>query len=380
MIKNVVFGGSFDPVHDEHINILKSAVKELCADRVIVVPTKNPPHKSASETPFYDRAEMARLAFSTVPAEIIIDDIENKNEGVNYSSDNLPRLENKYGKFVYVIGGDSLLAIESWHNPEYIVRNFEIAVFNREGYPCARKKAQELNKKWQGNIRVLDYVGRELDSHSIRDRLLLKADVTGLNSKVLEYIKSHDLYSKFFPCVDKAEKYLDEKRFLHSKNTALTALSLNRNFCLMIDENKVLLAGLLHDVGKKYDKENLPKNLKNLIPADSIGSPVQHQFVSAEIVKKDFKISDDELLNAIRFHTTGRENMTTFEKLIYVSDLISPERDFKGVESLRKAVYNDFEKGFIKCLTYSRDYVVETGRAVYPLTTKAVNYYTDNEN
>lgn len=330
MAKTIVFGGSFDPVHVEHTNILKAAVRELCADKVIVVPTKNPPHKSASKTPFSDRAEMARIAFSKVSANVIVDDIENRNDGVNYSSDNLPVLEKKYGKFVYVIGGDSLLALESWHEPEFIVRNFEIAVFDREGYQSAKDKAAELNEKWNGKIRILEYVGKEVDSHTIRDRLLLKADVSGLDENVGRYIKSRNLYSEFFPYVDKAATYLDAKRLVHSKNTALVALSLNRNFCPKIDEDKVLLAGLLHDVGKMYDKTELPKNIKNAIPSDSIGTPVQHQFVSAEIVKNDFHISDEDVLNAIRFHTTGRENMSRFEKLIYVSDLISYERNFQG--------------------------------------------------
>lgn len=378
MAKTIVFGGSFDPVHVEHTNILKAAVRELCADKVIVVPTKNPPHKSASKTPFSDRSEMARIAFSQVSANVIVDDIENRNDGVNYSSDNLPVLEKKYGKFVYVIGGDSLLALESWHEPEFIVRNFEIAVFDREGYQSAKDKAAELNEKWNGKIRILEHVGKEVDSHTIRDRLMLKADVSGLDENVERYIKSRNLYSEFFPYVDKAATYLDAKRLVHSKNTALVALSLNRNFCPKIDEDKVLLAGLLHDVGKMYDKTELPNNIQNVIPKDSIGTPVQHQFVSAEIVKNDFHISDEDVLNAIRFHTTGRENMSQFEKLIYVSDLISYERNFQGVESLRKAVYNDFEKGFITCLTYSRDYVVETGREVYPLTDKAINFYKEN--
>ncbi|CDD08878.1 probable nicotinate-nucleotide adenylyltransferase [Clostridium sp. CAG:349] len=378
MAKTIVFGGSFDPVHVEHTNILKAAVRELCADKVIVVPTKNPPHKSASKTPFSDRSEMARIAFSQVSANVIVDDIENRNDGVNYSSDNLPVLEKKYGKFVYVIGGDSLLALESWHEPEFIVRNFEIAVFDREGYQSAKDKAAELNEKWNGKIRILEHVGKEVDSHTIRDRLMLKADVSGLDENVERYIKSRNLYSEFFPYVDKAATYLDAKRLVHSKNTALVALSLNRNFCPKIDEDKLLLAGLLHDVGKMYDKTELPNNIKNVIPKDSIGTPVQHQFVSAEIVKNDFHISDEDVLNAIRFHTTGRENMSRFEKLIYVSDLISYERNFQGVESLRKAVYNDFEKGFITCLTYSRDYVVETGREVYPLTDKAISFYKEN--
>lgn len=378
MAKTIVFGGSFDPVHVEHTNILKAAVRELCADKVIVVPTKNPPHKSASKTPFSDRSEMARIAFSQVSANVIVDDIENRNDGVNYSFDNLPVLEKKYGKFVYVIGGDSLLALESWHEPEFIVRNFEIAVFDREGYQSAKDKAAELNEKWNGKIRILEHVGKEVDSHTIRDRLMLKADVSGLDENVERYIKSRNLYSEFFPYVDKAATYLDAKRLVHSKNTALVALSLNRNFCPKIDEDKVLLAGLLHDVGKMYDKTELPNNIKNAIPKDSIGTPVQHQFVSAEIVKNDFHISDENVLNAIRFHTTGRENMSQFEKLIYVSDLISYERNFQGVESLRKAVYNDFEKGFITCLTYSRDYVVETGREVYPLTDKAISFYKEN--
>lgn len=73
----------------------------------------------------------------------------------------------------------------------------------------------------------------------------------------------------------------------------------------------MLLAGLLHDVGKMYDKTELPNNIINAIPSDSIGTPVQHQFVSAEIVKNDFHISDEDVLNAIRFHTTGARKHVT---------------------------------------------------------------------
>ena len=377
-MKTLIFGGAFDPPHREHLNILLEASKAVNFDRVVIVPTFNPPHKDDSVIDFDTRVLLIDKLFKKSGINYIVDDIENRNDGVNYSSDNLPVLEKKYGKFVYVIGGDSLLALESWHEPEFIVRNFEIAVFDREGYQSAKDKAAELNEKWNGKIRILEYVGKEVDSHTIRDRLMLKADVSGLDENVGRYIKSRNLYSEFFPYVDKAATYLDAKRLVHSKNTALVALSLNRNFCPKIDEDKVLLAGLLHDVGKMYDKTELPKNIKNAIPSDSIGTPVQHQFVSAEIVKNDFHISDEDVLNAIRFHTTGRENMSQFEKLIYVSDLISYERNFQGVESLRKAVYNDFEKGFITCLTYSRDYVIETGRTVYPLTDKAINFYKEN--
>lgn len=88
---------------------------------------------------------------------------------------------------------------------------------------------------------------------------MLKAYVSELDENVGRYIKSRNLYSEFFPYVDKAATYLDAKRLVHSKNTALVALSLNRNFCPKIDEDKVLLAGLLHDVGKMYDKTELPK-------------------------------------------------------------------------------------------------------------------------
>lgn len=65
--KTIVFGGSFDPVHVEHTNILKAAVRELCADKVIVVPTKNPPHKSASKTPFPTAPKWRGLLFLRCP-------------------------------------------------------------------------------------------------------------------------------------------------------------------------------------------------------------------------------------------------------------------------------------------------------------------------
>lgn len=376
MIKTAVFGGSFDPVHIEHINIAKACVKELGIERLIVLPTENPPHKRAAETPFGFRAEMAGIAFSEVAAEIIVDETERENDGVNYSAENLPKLKKKYGDFVFVIGGDSLDAIESWKNPEFIVRNFQIAVFNRTGYPDAQKKADELNEKWHGDIKVMKYVGKAVDSHGIRDRLYLQERADGVPPKVKEYINSHNLYSRFDGYISKAKGFLDEKRFVHSKNTALAALELNRAHKLGVDYDKVLLAGLLHDVGKKFDKTPLSCDMKD-IPADSLGTPVQHQFVSAVIVRDDFHITDDEILNAIRYHTTGRENMSVLEKIVYCADLVSSERDFDGVAELRAALAYDFGSGFLKCLTYSRDYVLKTGRTVYPLTDKAIKYYKE---
>ena len=95
MKKTAVFGGSFDPVHIEHINIAKACVKELGIERLIVLPTENPPHKRAAETPFGFRAEMAGIAFSEVAAEIIVDETERENDGVNYSAENLPKLKKK---------------------------------------------------------------------------------------------------------------------------------------------------------------------------------------------------------------------------------------------------------------------------------------------
>lgn len=108
------------------------------------------------------------------------------------------------------------------------------------------------------------------------------------------------------------------------------------------DVEKAKIAGLLHDCGKK-----MTKGSDNLT----------HSKIGANFAEEVFQVHDKEILNAIMYHTTGRENMTMLEKIIFMSDKIEPARKYKGVEKLRKKAYDDIDDAIIMSLESTIEYV-----------------------
>lgn len=147
---------------------------------------------------------------------------------------------------------------------------------------------------------------------------------------------------------------LDEERYLHSLGVMDSAVELAKRFNQ--DEEKAKVAGLLHDCAKCFSKEKLKdlleKEIKDLNENEFINSKTLHAPVSAYIAEKEFKITDQEILSAIRWHTLGKIEMTDFEKVVFIADKIekntreSEYRD-KIVKTLEKT--NDLDKTLLKC-------------------------------
>jgi nicotinate (nicotinamide) nucleotide adenylyltransferase/putative HD superfamily hydrolase of NAD metabolism len=378
MINTAILGGSFDPVHVEHVKIAKAAVEELGVTRLVLLPTANPPHKSVAEVSFSHRVEMLKLAFDGFPVELIVDELEGETSGVHYMADNVLKLREKYGDYYYIIGGDSLWALESWYKPEEIAKNTRIAVFNRGGYDDVRGMVKILNGKWDTHILVMKYEGADLSSNIQRAKLNLGLPADGVPKSVVDYIKKYNLYNDFADILCKLPSYLSKERLTHSRNTTLTALEFNNDCRINLPFDSVFTAAILHDIGKKYDDTDVTSSQFD-IPVDSFSTPVQHQFISAFLAEKEFGVKNAEILNAIRYHTTGRAGMSKLEKLVYVSDMLSSERRFLSVDELRVAVRDDFENGFISCLNFSYKYLRTRKKNIYPLTKQAVDYYKEGK-
>ena len=111
------------------------------------------------------------------------------------------------------------------------------------------------------------------------------------------------------------------------------------------------------------------------MPPDSVGTPVLHQFLGAEKARRDFGVTDEEVLSAIRLHTTAKADMTVLEKLIYTADSTSYDRDYDPIPALRAEVDEDFERGFRDLLAYTYRKLRGKGAPSYPLTMEAVRFY-----
>ncbi|WIV10620.1 bis(5'-nucleosyl)-tetraphosphatase (symmetrical) YqeK [Proteiniborus sp. MB09-C3] len=185
---------------------------------------------------------------------------------------------------------------------------------------------------------------------------------------------------KYKNIIDKVSaKLIDSigyERYSHSIRVMEEAIKLSAIFCC--DEKKAAIAGLLHDCGKFSDEDELLKNAYNfdIIQRDACiaNSALIHGVLGAEIARKEFHIEDRDILSAIRYHTTGRENMTLIEKIIYISDYIEPERNFPGVDEIRKLAYENLDLALLKAMDKTIKHIIDKGFYIHPDTINARNY------
>lgn len=169
---------------------------------------------------------------------------------------------------------------------------------------------------------------------------------------------------------------LKKKRFLHTLSVAKEA----RELALLhgCDPDKAYLAGLLHDCAKRYDNQFLIGNSIELFGVEpdefEISCPeVFHARAGVEIAKKEFGITDKEILDAIEYHTVANETMTLLEKIIYIADIIEPSRDFAGISKLREIAREDIDECMLGALRMSIEFILKKGRPIHPATIAARN-------
>lgn len=379
MKKMIFFGGTFDPPHNEHIAELKAAIEETGAEKAIVMPTSSPPHKETfCKAPDADRLEMCRLAFGDVRG-VEISDFEINAGGKSYSYVTLDYLKKKYPDYeiLFLMGTDMLASFDKWKYPEKILSLSTPLLCERTGDDETKEVTlRRFKEKFGVEARALSCVGKEVSSTEIKFRIMLGLSTDDmLKSAVNEYIGGHSVYKadKFFAFVRENEK---PKRVEHTLGVMLMAKDIaaregNGN----VSQSKAILAALLHDCGKYLSPEDYPECE---IP-DGTPEPVIHQYLGAYIAEKVLGVEDEEIIDAIRYHTTGRPDMTLLGKIIFTADMIERGRTYDGVERLRQITKENFESGFKAALRRSLEFVTESGRPICGLTKEAYDYYFKQE-
>ena len=379
MKKIAILGGTFDPPHNEHIKMAENAVKELNLDKLFVVPDYIPPHKTDKIiTESRERLNMCKLAFAGKD-KIDVSSYETDKKDKSYTYITIGHFAELYGdaEIYFILGTDMLDNFRFWSYPEKILEKCEIALIRRDGEIIKNRDAvKEFEEKFKRKVKILDYVGKDLSSTKIRIYKELNLEISSfVTESVKNYISEKNLYPK-----DKLFKYISEKlpenRRIHTAGVILTALRYNK--ILNLDEDKVITAALLHDCAKYENYENF-KGFT--LPDNNVPKPVIHQYLGAYIAKHVLNIDDEEILNAIMWHTTGKAAMTKMEKLIYLSDLIEPSRTFDGVDKIREAADENFESGFVFGLNEINKFLIKNNKPsdVYYRTREALDYYNKNE-
>ena len=344
-MNKIIFGGAFDPVHNGHINMALKAQKALDGE-VIFVPARISVWKTSS-APIKDKIAMLRLAIKDKPG-LFIDEFEiNSGKDINYSIDTVRYFKEKYpnDKLFYLIGNDQVNEFHRWKNADELAELAQIVYYTRPNY--------EINQENVNKYKMQSICGDGIDVSSTNIRALKSFE---LPDEVLLYIVGHDLYEGMVE-INKIET---KHRIEHSKSVARLAYQIAK-------ENKIkkpiraFVAGLLHDIGKDLPLEKQIELTKRRFP-EYENSPkfAFHQFAGAVLAEEMFEIHDQDILDAIKFHSTGSENMCQLAKIVYASDKIEPTRGFDSTE-LIKAMKSSITEGFKIVLKANIEYLESKG-------------------
>lgn len=167
---------------------------------------------------------------------------------------------------------------------------------------------------------------------------------------------------------------MPQKRYIHTIGVMETAIYLAEKY----GENKksAETAAILHDIAKYADLDWM----KQIVSEQGLdprladwGSEIMHGPIGAWIAENEFNIHDKDILNSIKFHTTGRAGMSKLEKIIYIADMIEPNRKFEGVEKLRKKADEDLEKAMRSCMRHSIIFLVKSKQPIFPESIECYN-------
>ena len=285
-------------------------------------------------------------------------------------------------EFVLLMGGDMFLSLLDWRAPDEILRLVRIAAIPREVGELAALQAQceNLNARG-GRTQVVDVEAVVMSSTELRNQGEL---ANGVPAGVERYILQNGLYGRdkrLMIDLDEITGWLkgrlSTRRFTHTMNVANESLRLAQHYGLNGDE--AYIAGLLHDCCKELDKDEMLNILKD---SDIINdqafldsSPIWHGFAAAEYIKNEFSLYNVEILNAVKYHTTGRGNMSEIEKAVYLADLISADRSYPGVEALRAKSYRSLDEAMMEALEFTLGNIAKKKLPLISFTADAYNRF-----
>lgn len=176
------------------------------------------------------------------------------------------------------------------------------------------------------------------------------------------------------------EQNLTEKRLKHTYAVAEEAKKLAVLYGA--DADKAELAALFHDMFRSMSNDVLNMYIRHLgLPDRLKNNPnLSHGKIAAEIMKRDFGIDDEDMINAVSFHTTGRSGMSRLEKIIFLADAIEPGRKYPTVEETRRLAYKNLDQACISSLERTVEYIKSRGEYMDPDTVNALRDLKEKQN
>ena len=378
-----IFGGTFNPPHIGHISAAREAADTIGLDLLIIMPSGKPPHKSLPVgSPAPDaRLEMTRLAFDDV-SNILISDYEIKKAGPAYTIDTLSAVMSDYpGVQLYLLmGTDMYLTLETWKDGKSILSSATPVVFARtpENNNKIMEYSRYLLEKHKSKTIIIDNNIVEISSSELRDLLPARGGIEYLAEKNYSYIireRFYDAKADWGWMRARAYSMLDPSRIPHVAGCEEAAVSLAQRWGIDVDDARE--AAILHDITKKLTPEEnyqiLSEHGYDPLDVEFAEGKLLHAKTGA-IIALDIFGASEKVAEAIKWHTTGKENMSALEKAIYLADYIEKTRTMDGIEELRALAFKNLDDAMILGLKMSVADITGRGMTVNAATQDALDY------
>lgn len=386
-----VYGGTFDPPHLGHMEAARAAISILEFDQLLFLPAKEPPHKDLAPQSAAPEArlDMVRLMADGLGDKVRVCEMELQREGKSYTADSLRRLKETFpeDELWLLMGTDMFLTLQDWKEPEVITSLAGIAAFARTEEGCGEMmqiQGEFLQKTFGARVCIVQLPAiREVSSTEIRGGKNWDA----LYPPVLGYILMHHLYGTERDLTHLTDSELracslsmvKAKRIRHILGTEEEAVRLARRWGA--DETQARRAGILHDCTKYWSMEQYLDCCKTygveLDEVERTAEKLLHSKTGACVAKYVFG-EPQAVYDAIFYHTTGRENMSLLEKILYIADYMEPNREFEGVEELRRLAYEDLDAAVLKGCEMSIADMEARGYIVHENTKRARDWLKGN--
>ena len=386
-----VYGGTFNPIHLGHMEAARFAVEYLGLEKLYLIPAGIPPHKQLGpDAPSPEqRMEMARLAAEDIGPAVHVSDVELRRKGRSYTLDTLRELKKHHpeDQLYLLMGTDMFLSFQNWREPEELAKLCTLCAFGRSEADTEELFAiqrEHLSKTFGAECVTLTLPHiTDISSTQLRDRLRRGEGREFLAPAVYGYILRKGLYSvpedlKNLPLSSlrcAALSMLKHTRIPHVLGTEETAAALALRWGA--DETAARRAALLHDCTKKFDREQHEAVCRlydvKMDRDERETEKLLHAITGAAVARNVFGVSREEE-SAIRWHTTGRADMSLLEKIIYLADYIEPTRDFCDLRELRKLAFEDLDRAMLLGLDMAVEDLREKGAPVHSNSVCARDY------
>ncbi|MGL5640137.1 MAG: nicotinate-nucleotide adenylyltransferase [Mycoplasmoidaceae bacterium] len=329
MKKIILFGGSFDPIHNGHIQAALEAFRKVNADNLYFIMSYISPDKKKHKSTWEQRKEMINIAIRNFPF-FSISEIEKENEQISYTYKNIEYFKNNFpnSELFLLVGSDQFNSFSNWKNYEYIESNCKIICYERKDHLVYKKKG------------VIFIEEPKIDTSS--SKLILMPNIEMMNQEVLDYINKNSIYGIY-----RLEKEgISKSRINHCIEVANIAKKIASKYGDDF-ERKAYCSGLYHDIAKEVPMEIQIECSNKLLNYTTYPSwKVIHAPLGKYILEKKYLFTDEEILNSVKYHTIPKKNPTLLEKIVFCADKISSRKNIETNYDLIELCISNIDKGY----------------------------------